>query len=136
MRAWLDFLTRGRLLELALALALGSAAAAFVDTVADLGIGVVAQHLGRYPFDVEGEEGLLNLFPAPYLLNFNVGSTVVVYGETLSALLAVSLVALLALLVVRRRDRELEVCPFCASQIPYESTHCAYCGSLVTPGTP
>jgi MYXO-CTERM domain-containing protein len=52
-----------------------------------------------------------------------------VYGDTLTALLALGLVALAAILVVRRRDSVLEACPFCAARIPVVSRHCAYCGS-------
>ena len=49
---------------------------------------------------------------------------------------ALGLVALVGVLVTRRRDRVLGECPFCASRIPYASTHCAYCGSGVNPGEP
>jgi hypothetical protein len=47
-----------------------------------------------------------------------------------------SFAALAGIFIVRRRDRELGECPLCASRIPYESTHCTYCGSGVTPGEP
>jgi hypothetical protein len=61
---------------------------------------------------------------------------VIFYGEVLASAIALVLVALVGLMVVRTRDRELGVCPFCDSRIPYESTHCAYCGSGVAPGKP
>lgn len=136
MRDWITSLVHGRLLELALALAVGAAAAALADTTADIGIGLFAQHFGHVPFGEEGgtNEGVANLIADPYLLNFTIGSTVIFYGEVLSALLAVGLVALTGLFVVRKRDRELGTCPFCASRIPHGSSHCAYCGSTVEAG--
>jgi large-conductance mechanosensitive channel len=126
MREWLTALTRGRVLELALALAFGTTLATFATTLVDIPVSALAQHVGRSPF----EEVLF----APYSLNFSLGQTVIVYGETLEALLSLGLLALIAVIIVRRRDRVLGVCPFCASRIPYESTHCAYCGSGVSPG--
>ena len=51
----------------------------------------------------------------------------------LAAVIALGLVGLVAVAMVRLRDKELSACPFCASRIPYESRHCAYCGSGVKP---
>jgi len=96
-------------------------------------VSVLAQHVGNDP---SGDDGLLNLFYGPYDLNFTVGDTVVVYGQVLVSALTIGLIGLAAVPVLRRRNRELGECPFCASRIPYESTHCAYCGSAVAPGEP
>ena len=134
MRAWRSSLASGRVLELAFALGLGYALWTLADGIADSAVHILAQHAGRVP---SGEEGtvldLLNLFSAPYVLNFSLGETVVVYGGVLDSVLALGLVLLVGLVIVRWRDRELGVCPFCASRIPYESTHCAYCGSGLEP---
>jgi large-conductance mechanosensitive channel len=128
MREWLTALTRGRVLELALALAFGTTLATFTATLADIPVSALAQHVGRSPFE--------DVLFAPYTLNFSIGRTVIVYGGTLEALLSLGLLALIAMIFVRRRDRVLGVCPLCASRIPHESTHCAYCGSSVSPGIP
>jgi large-conductance mechanosensitive channel len=128
MREWLTALTRGRVLELALALAFGTTLATFATTLVDIPVSALAQHVGRSPFE--------DVLFAPYSLNFSLGNTVIVYGETLEALLSLGLLALVAVIIVRRRDRVLGVCPFCASRIPHESKHCAYCGSGVSPGEP
>jgi len=61
---------------------------------------------------------------------------VIVYGGVLSATLGIGFVASAGVFIIRRRDRELGVCPHCVSRIPYDSTHCAYCGSGVAPGEP
>lgn len=133
MRAWLIELVRGRVLEITLALALGIALAALAKAGAALGLDIIGQLVGRNPF---GNEDAVGAPDARYLLNFEIGSTVVFYGDILVALLALGLVGSAALFVIRRRDRELRLCPFCASRIPHTSTHCAYCGSGVEPGEP
>jgi hypothetical protein len=132
VRAWLIQLVRGRILELTLALALGIALAALVKAVAALGLDILGQRVGRNPFG----DGAVSAPDARYLLNFEVGSTVIFYGDVLAAFLALGLLCGAALIVVRRRDRELGMCPFCASRVPHESTHCAYCGSGMSPGEP
>lgn len=134
MRDWLSSLTANRVPELALALAAGYALVTLAETVVRIPVSALAQNVGRNPYE-EGDTGLglLDLFYAPYYLNFSVGPTVIAYGQVLSAVLALGLVSTIAGLVVRRRDRQLGVCPFCASRIPYESRHCAYCGSGLEP---
>jgi hypothetical protein len=135
VRAWLASLGRGRALEVALAVALGYAVFTVAESVAASTTNILAQHLGRAPFG--GGEGFpLDLNWAPTYFNFEIGGTLIFYGPVLSALIASGLVLLAGVFVVRRRDRVLGECPFCASRIPYESTHCAYCGSGVAPGEP
>lgn len=132
MRPWISSLLRGRLLEVALAFALGSAAVTVAASLANVGVGALAQHVGRNPYD--DARVTLDLFtPNPLFLNFSIGSTVIVYGDVLVQILALGLVVLAGVLIIRRRDRELGVCPYCASRIPYESTTCAFCGSAVGP---
>ena len=123
MGDWLTSLIRGRVLDLALAVALGYGVALLAKNVADVPILALAQHVDGRNFDV--------FAAGVYLLNFKVGSTVIVYGEVLASGLAFGFVAVLAAAYVRLRDRELGACPQCASRIPHESTHCAYCGSTL-----
>jgi hypothetical protein len=134
MRDWLSSLASDRVPEVAVALALGYVVVLLADSVVHVPVSVLAQHFGRSPFDEEQE--LLGILDetSPYYLNFSVGSTYVSYGPILAAALALGAVGLVAWFVVRRRDRALGECPFCASRISYESTHCAYCGSGVALG--
>jgi hypothetical protein len=131
VRAWLASLARGRSLELALALALGYALFTVAESVASITTDLLAQHLGRAPGLYEDLEGgyPVDLFTAPLFFNFEIGGTTFFYGPVLSALISLGLVLLAGLYVVRRRDRELGACPHCASLIPHDSTHGAYCGS-------
>ena len=134
MRSWLSFLVRERLADVALALALGTALAALAEKLVGIPVAVLAQNVGRDPFSEGDVLGQLDLFSgAPYYLNVSLGSTVIAYGHVLGALVTLGLVAAITALVVRRRDRELGVCSFCASLIPHQSRHCAYCGSGLEP---
>ncbi len=135
MRAWLAFITRNRLLEIALALALGTAALQVAESVSAIAVTALSQHVGRNPYG-EGFEDVEPVYFGAAGLNFSVADTVVIYGQFLVEGLTLGFIALAAIWVIRRRDRELGECPFCASRIPYESTHCAYCGSGVSPGEP
>jgi hypothetical protein len=136
MRSWLSSLWSDRVPDIALALALGYALVTLADRLAHVPVSVLAQHFGRSPFGEDQE--LLGIIDqtAPYYLNFGIGSTYFAYGPILAAALALSVVVLVAWFVVRRRNRVLGECPFCASRIPYESTHCAYCGSGIAAGEP
>lgn len=137
MRSWLTWLVRERLTDIALALALGTALLTLAETLTNVFVSALAQHVGRNPYAEDGSvTGLFDLFSGQYYFNVSLGGTVIVYGQVLSAVTVLGLLALVAVVVVRRRDRELGVCPFCASRIPHESRHCAYCGSSVTPGEP
>jgi len=129
VKAWLATLTRDRALELAVAIALGYAFAQFVESLTEVPIVALAQHVSD---DVE-DFGLFQ--GSVYYLQFHVGSTVIAYGPILGPMLALAVTAGIAWVMVRRRDRELGECPFCASRIPYESKHCAFCGSSVSPGS-
>jgi hypothetical protein len=130
MRAWIASLTRDRVLEIGLAVALGDTLFQFASGLTTIPLSALAQHVSP---DL-GDRDLLQA--SLYYLSFDVGSTVIAYGPVLGSALTLGLVAALAWVVVKRRDREFGACPFCASRIPYDSTHCAYCGSGVGPGEP
>jgi hypothetical protein len=135
MRDRLSSLASDRVPEVAIALALGYALVTLFEHVVRVPVAVLAQNFGN---EIAGEDAdidiPLDLFSAPYYLNFRVGDVYIAYGPALSAAFVIGLVGLVAWIVVRRRDRVLGECPFCASRIPYESTHCAYCGSGVEQG--
>jgi hypothetical protein len=127
MNRWIASLIRTRSLELSIALALGYALAKLADTVTAIPVSVLAQHVS----DADDDLGLFST--SLYYLKFHVGSTAIFYGQLMISTLTLALVLGVAWFVIRRRDRTLGECPYCASRIPYESTHCAYCGSGVSP---
>jgi hypothetical protein len=93
---WLTSLTRGRTLDVALAVGLGYGAALLAKNVADIPVVSLAQHVDDRNPD-ETVLGLSNLFSAGvYLLNFELGSTVIFYGDMLSSGLALGFIVILA----------------------------------------
>jgi large-conductance mechanosensitive channel len=134
-RGWLEWLTRRRLVELSVGLALGSAAASLADRVSDVVVQMLAQNAGRNPFPDAGQGGavlgLANVVSAPYFLNFRVGGTLIIYGDALSAALALALLAGAGWLLIRHAERALTPCRFCAARIPHSATRCAICGSTL-----
>ena len=69
-----------------------------------------------------------------YELSFHLGDTEIYYGQTLAALVSALILALVALLVVRRRRRATaETCPHCLSEIPTGAAVCASCTRDVAP---
>jgi hypothetical protein len=134
MREWISSLSTERLPEYAIALAAGYALATVAGDIADLAMSILAQHAGSTLGDGDASLiGLTGLVNAPFYLNVEIGGAIVVYGHLLSAVLALWLVALAGYVVIRRRNRELAACPSCASLVPRESTHCAYCASAIAP---
>ena len=130
MKSWITLLIRDRALELAIALSLGYAFARLAEDLTTIPVTALAQHVS----DEGGVVDLLNLFSSGvYLLNFRIGSTVIVYGQVLASTLALGLVLVIAWLLVMIRNGRLAVCSFCSSRIPPESRHCAYCGSTLVP---
>ena len=132
MRAWSLFMVRNRFLEIALAVALGIGAYEVLNKISEAAVNVLAQHVGTSPTG----DAFSDLVYGPYNLYVDIAGTYVVYGQALVGAISLALVGIAGLLVIRRRDKTLAECPFCASRIPFESTHCAYCGSGVSPGTP
>ena len=134
MTAWFVSLIRTRSLELALALAVGYAAAQLAAELARVATHVLAQNFGH---DLGGDDdtvlGLLNLFSSgPYTLNFTIGDTIVIYGEAVSATLALVLVASAGIVLVRRQARRFGTCPHCGGRVPPDAVRCAMCGSSLT----
>jgi hypothetical protein len=83
MRSWITWLVRERLLDIALALALGTAIVTLAEELAAVPVSALAQNVGRNPFAEDDPAGIVDLYYAPQLLNFSIGETFVVYGEAL-----------------------------------------------------
>jgi large conductance mechanosensitive channel len=127
-----QFLLRGNVVDLAVAVVIGAAfgtvVTAFVDDLVTPLIGAIG---GKPDFGA---------------LNFTINSSHFFYGAFLNALLAFVLVAAAIFFVVvkpmnmleaRRAAREPEAapttrpCPECRSEIPVDARRCAYCTSEV-----
>jgi large conductance mechanosensitive channel len=131
LKEFKQFLTRGNLVELAVAVVIGLAFAALVAAfVADIVTPIVGAIIGKHDFSA---------------LSFTVNDSVFKYGDFLNVLITfVSTAAAVFFFVVKpynalvqraRReptpDPTTKKCPECLSEIPIEARRCAFCTSVV-----
>jgi large conductance mechanosensitive channel len=135
MRSWAtefkQFLLRGNVIDLAVAIVIGTAFAALVQAaVADLLTPLVAAIFGQPDFSG---------------LTFTVNGSTFRYGHFLNVLIAFVTIAFVVFFFVvkpinrlmelsRRRespDPSTRKCPECLSEIPIDARRCAYCTSEV-----
>lgn len=122
-----EFISRGNLVELAVAVVLGTAFAALINSlVRDLVTPIIAAIFGQPDFSD---------------LTFTINDSVFRYGSFLNALIAFLSVAAAIFFVVvkpmniwaervkRGEDPEVKDCPECLSEIPYAAKRCAHCTS-------
>ena len=131
-----DFLMRGNVVDLAVAIVIGAAFGALVTAlVKDLITPIIAAIIGKPDFSS---------------LTFTINGSVFRYGEFINALIAfISIAAAVFFFVVkpvnaltarRRRhpdpESETEACDECLSEIPKLARRCAFCGTPRTPDAP
>jgi large conductance mechanosensitive channel len=130
-----DFLLRGNLLDLAVAVVVGVAFTGLVAAlVGDLITPLIAAIVGKHDFGA---------------LAFTVHGSRFRYGSFLNALLSFVLIAaVIFFLVVKPVNRLMDrlgmapvedpvrSCPECLSKVPEAATRCAYCTSALTPTGP
>lgn len=122
-----EFITRGNVVDLAVAVVIGAAFGTLVESmVADLLTPVIAAVIGEPDFSE---------------LTFTINDSKFTYGNFINALIAfLSVSAAIYFFVVApmnhfRRDEEetTRECPECLSEIPRAATRCAHCTAAVTP---
>jgi large conductance mechanosensitive channel len=131
VKGFRDFITRGNLIELAVAVVIGTAFTAVVSAiVADLITPLIAAIGGQRDFS-----GLI----------FHLHGSAFKYGSFINALLSFLIVAAVVYFLIvapmaritARFHHEAEVttrdCPECLSTIPIAATRCMYCTTVVTP---
>lgn len=119
-----DFITRGNLIELAVAFVMGLAFAAVVSSlVSDVITPLIAAVFHQPDFN---------------RLHIDIGTATVVYGRFLNALLAFVIVAFAMFLIVRFYNRVVgpkasttKDCPFCLTKVPVGASRCAACTSAL-----
>lgn len=127
-----EFLLRGNVVDLAVAVVIGVAFTALVTAlVADLLTPLIAAIFGKHDFSS---------------LTFTINGSVFKYGAFLNALIAfLSIAAAVFFFVVqpvnalmrRRRttrpvDETTKPCPECLSEIPVDAHRCAFCTTVLT----
>ena len=133
LRDFREFIVRGNLVDLAVAVVLGVAFGALVSSlVADLITPLIAALFGEPDFSN---------------LTFTINGSEFRYGNFLNALLAFVLVATVVFFFVVKPvnallervstepDDEKRECPECLSEIPKQARRCSFCTSKVEPET-
>jgi large conductance mechanosensitive channel len=131
VKGFRDFMSRGNLIELAVAVVIGTAFTAVVTAlVADLITPLIAAIAGKPNFSA---------------LKFTVHNSTFLYGSFINAALSFAIIAAVVYFVIvspmarvtARFQRNVEVttrdCPECLSTIPIAATRCMYCTVGVAP---
>jgi len=127
LNGYKEFISRGNVIDLAVAVVIGAAFTAVVNSiVADLLTPVIAAIIGEPDFSA---------------LSFTINGSVFTYGNFINALIAfVSVTTVIYFFVVvpinhLKADEEETTrdCPECLSEIPLKARRCAHCTAEVTP---
>jgi large conductance mechanosensitive channel len=130
LKEFKKFALRGNVVELAVAVILGLAFNAVIQSlVDDILMNLIAAAVGRPDFSK---------------LTFQLGDAVIRYGAFLTAVVNFLLIAFALFLVVRAMNRwfgkedeppKMAECPFCKTSVPVAATRCPACTSELTPQT-
>ena len=129
-----EFIMRGNVIDLAVAVVIGAAFGAIVTALVEDFITPLIAAIGGQPD-----------FSA---LTFTINGSVFKYGHFLNALISFLIIALVVFFFVvkplnmlmertRRKgttpDPTTTTCPYCLSEVPIAATRCAFCTSELTP---
>lgn len=127
LKEFKDFIARGNLVDLAVAVVIGTAFAALVGSfVANMITPLIAAIFGQPDFSE---------------LQFTINGSVFFYGKFINALITfLSVSAAIFFFVVkpmnvlqervkRGEDPDVKDCPECLMEIPYQATRCGHCTS-------
>jgi large conductance mechanosensitive channel len=142
LKEFRDFMSRGNVIDLAVAVVIGAAFGRIVTTLVD---GVIMPPIGR----LLGRVDFSSLFvvldtskgvPASLAEAKTNGIPVVAYGQLINDVITFVIVGLAVFLLVKQANRlkgrppapaATKECPFCASTIPAKASRCAHCTSAV-----
>lgn len=122
LKEFRDFITKGNLVEIAVAFIIALAFAAVVASfVADIVTPIIAAVFGQPDFS---------------RLKIDIGESAITYGNFLNALITFLIVAFVMFLIVKAYNRVTQPkaattksCPFCQTDIALEATRCPNCTS-------
>ena len=131
VRGFREFLTRGNLVELAIAVVIGTAFTAVVTAVVvDLITPLIAAIAGKPDFN--SLTFTINHSTFRYGAFFNALITFLIIAAVVYFLVVKPMAALLARMTRNKEATERD-CPECLSSIPMAATRCKYCTTVVTP---
>jgi large conductance mechanosensitive channel len=137
-----EFIARGNVIDLAVAVIIGAAFAKIINTLVE---GVLMPPLGMLTSGLDFA-GLFYVLDTSRGLPISLADAkarsipVIAYGQLLMDIMQFLIVALAVFLVVRQVNRlkrsqpvtpTTKECPMCLSVIPLQATRCAYCTSAL-----
>ena len=140
LKEFRDFIARGNVLDLAVAVIIG---AAFGKVISSLVEGVIMPPIGLLLGKVDFSNLIIDLsgqHPASLAEAKTKGLPVVAYGAFLNDVITFLIVAIVIFLVVKaanrmKREKPAEAttrdCPYCLTSIPIAATRCSACTSEV-----
>ena len=142
IRDFKDFIARGNVVDLAVAVIIGAAFGRIVGTLVDSVImPPIGLMLGRVDFSslfvvLDASKGV----PASLAEAKANGIPVIAYGQLINDVVTFVIVGIVVFLLVRQASRlrraeapqaPTKECPFCASPIAVKASRCAHCTSAV-----
>jgi len=147
LKGFREFIMRGNVIDLAVAVIIGAAFTKVVNSlVDDLIMPVIGLFLGKVDFTnafVVLKEGTKAAGPYATLADAKAaGAATLNYGLFISTIVTFLIVALVVYLMLKSVTRlgpkkadaapTTKDCPYCLSKIPLKATKCAFCGSDLT----
>jgi large conductance mechanosensitive channel len=125
LKEFRDFITRGNLVEIAVAFILALAFAAVVTAFTNIVLSFIAA--------IFGGTSQFNKLTA------DLNGTPIPYGAFISAVINFLIIAFILFLVVkaynrlrRKEEATTKACPYCKTEIPLDASRCSACTSEVT----
>src|SRR6266513_1498185 len=135
MKGFRDFVLRGNVIDLAVAVIIGAAFTKVVNSLVD---DIIMPPIGL----LLGKADFTNAFVVLREGTKAAGAATLNYGLFISTIVTLLIVAFVVYLMVRSITRlgpkkveppaTTKECPYCLSKIPLKATKCAFCGSELT----
>jgi len=141
-KAFREFIARGSVIELAVAVVIGAAFGRIVATLVDgiimppLGLLIGGVDFASLFYVLDTSKGM----PASLADAKAQGIPVIAYGQLINDIMTFLIVAFVIFLIIRAYNRMRPApaaapaskdCPFCLSAIPLQATRCAHCTSAL-----
>ena len=137
LKEFRDFITRGNVLDLAVAVIIGAAFGKIITSLVD---GIIMPPIGMLLGGVDFANLFIDLsgkHPASLADAQLKGLPVIAYGAFINTIVVFLIVAFVVFLIVKavnrnRRQEKAELtkkCPYCLSLVPAEATRCSGCTS-------
>jgi len=144
MREFKDFAMRGNVLDLAIAVIIGGAFGAIVNSAVN---DVIMPPIGMAAGNVDFKDLFVSLNGQAYAslaVAKAAGAPVIAYGAFLNTVINFLIVAFIVFLIVKQVNRlnkpvdapaaapSTKDCPFCANSVPLKAVRCGFCTSELT----